>query len=148
VLKPVGPEAAAALAPIHASAFERPWNADALADVMAGPSTFTLQAGEPPAGFIVARALAGEAEILTLAVAVHARRQGLGRLLVEAAAHTAAGAGAASMWLEVAEDNAGAQGLYAAAGFQLVGRRRAYYSRPGGAVDALVLQRRLNSAPA
>ena len=38
--------------------------------------------------------------------------------------------------------------LYTAAGFEPVGRRRGYYPRPEGAVDALSLRCRLNSAPA
>jgi [ribosomal protein S18]-alanine N-acetyltransferase len=146
VLIAVGPEAASALAPVHAQCFDRPWDAPSLAAAMAGPAAFAFQAGEPPQGFILARAMAGEAEILTLAVAPDARRQGVGRALVEAAASAAAVSGAQALWLEVAEDNAPAQRLYAAAGFAVVGRRRAYYSRPGGAVDALVLQRSLNSA--
>ena len=46
---------------------------------------------------------------------------------------------ARKVFLEVAEDNAAARALYAKLGFQEIGRRRAYYKRPGGAVDALTL---------
>ena len=145
---PAGLDAAANLAVLHAAAFTRPWDADALAEVMASPSAFTLQAGTPPTGFILARAVAGEAEILTLAVAPAARRQGVARALVDAAGALAAKAGAETLWLEVAEDNTAARALYAAAGFQPCGRRPRYYSRPQGAVDALMLRRRLNTAPA
>ena len=46
----------------------------------------------------------------------------------------------------MAADNAGALALYAAAGFEAVGRRAGYYGRPsGGAVDALVMRRRLTA---
>jgi ribosomal-protein-alanine N-acetyltransferase len=48
----------------------------------------------------------------------------------------AAAAGAARMLLEVAEDNAAARALYAAAGFAPAGRRPRYY--PDGR-DALLL---------
>jgi ribosomal-protein-alanine N-acetyltransferase len=45
------------------------------------------------------------------------------------------------MFLEVAEANAAARALYAAAGFAEVGRRRRYYADGG---DALVLRRGLS----
>ncbi|MFU1477623.1 hypothetical protein ACM25N_07930 [Roseovarius sp. C7] len=46
---------------------------------------------------------------------------------------------------EVAEDNAGAIALYRAAGFGECGRRKGYYRRAGGAVDALVLAKDLDT---
>ncbi len=141
-------DASAGLARLHATAFEVPWSAEDLAGALASPFAFALQAGSPPVGFILARAVAGEGEILTLAVATSARRQGVGLALVRAAAGVAVGAGAETLWLEVAQDNAAAIALYTAAGFQEVGRRRGYYPRAGGVVDALTLRCRLNSAPA
>ncbi len=49
------------------------------------------------------------------------------------------------MSLEVAEDNHAAQALYAATGFDRVGRRPGYDRQPGGAaVAALVLRRDLS----
>ena len=84
---------------------------------------------------------ADEAEILTIAVAPAAHRQGIGAALLAAAMAQAALRGAAAMFLEVAEGNAAARALYAAAGFRQSGRRRRYY--PDGA-DALVLRRSLN----
>jgi ribosomal-protein-alanine N-acetyltransferase len=48
------------------------------------------------------------------------------------------------MHLEVAVDNAAALRLYRRAGFAEAGRRRGYYERPGGRVDALVLTRVLH----
>ena len=56
-----------------------------------------------PDGFILARAAGGEAEILTLAVMPAARRQGIGRALVPAAARHAQGLGAESLFLEVGD---------------------------------------------
>jgi ribosomal-protein-alanine N-acetyltransferase len=129
------------LAQLHGEAFAEPWSAAALAAVMASRGVEALAAED---GFIVIRTVAGEAEILTLAVAPPARRRGLGRALVDAAADIAARAGAEAMFLEVAADNTAALALYASAGFVPVGRRAGYYRRAGSpAMDALVLRRPL-----
>ena len=130
-------ELARALAALHAEAFETPWSAQAFADLLD-------QAGVVPEGaedgFILIRAVADEAEILTLAVRPSARRQGLGGRLVKAASRRAVELGASRMFLEVAEDNAPARGLYGALGFEAAGRRPRYYPRAEGpAVDALLL---------
>ena len=127
------------LAALHAEAFDAPWSAEAFADLL-GQAGVVLE-GEND-GFILIRAVADEAEILTLAVRPPARRQGLGGRLVEAASGRATALGATRMFLEVAEDNVPARGLYRALGFEAAGRRPRYYPRPGGpAVDALILVR-------
>ena len=90
-----------------------------------------------PDGFILIRQVLDEAEILTLAVRPQARRAGLGGRLVGQGAVAAARAGAARLFLEVAEDNAAARALYDRAGFRLIGRRKGYYA--SGKTDALVL---------
>jgi len=146
---------AQAFADLHLTAFDRAWTAGELQRLIDGPCAFALEAAPEasderapaPLGFIVVRAVAGEAEILTLAVHPKARRQGLGRTLVQAAAATAATFGAEAFWLEVAVDNAAAIALYAETGFHTAGRRPGYYARKGGErVDALVMRRLLNSA--
>lgn len=132
------------LADIHRAAFDTPWREEDIAALMQGPGGFALVAESQ--GFILCRAIAGEAEILTLAVDPTARRNGLGRALVEAAAGVAIEQGADLFFLEVAEDNAPAIGLYQAAGFASAGRRPGYYQRPGGASDALIMRRTLNTS--
>ena len=94
-----------------------------------------------PQGFALGRALAGEAELLTIAVLPGARRQGVGRRLVQKFLDEVAGLGAATVFLEVAEDNAGALALYRAAGFFEAGRRHRYYRMSDGTLtDALVMR--------
>ena len=90
-------------------------------------------------GFVLARAVAGEAEILSIGVVPAHRRKGLGRRLLSTAAVEARRRGAARLFLEVASDNAPALALYRRAGFAKVGRRAGYYHRPAGAVAAEVL---------
>ncbi len=136
------------LAAIHASAFDAPWSAVDILRFADERGGFALaaeaEAGEL-AGFILCRAIAGEAEILTLAVRPAQRRRGVAGSLVDAALATVAPV-AEAMFLEVAADNPGALALYERLGFERAGRRAGYYARPaGGAVDAIVMRRALNS---
>jgi ribosomal-protein-alanine N-acetyltransferase len=144
-LERAGPHQAGLLAGIHAVAFapEVGWPEAALVTLLELPGVFGVLAGSD--GFVLARVVADEAEILTFAVRPERRRRGLGGRLLAAAEAAAAAAGAASMFLEVGEANRAARCLYAAAGYQPVGRRRAYYADGG---DALVLRRALQAAAA
>lgn len=127
----------ARLAEIHATAFPAPWDAAAFEALLAQTGVFVLEA---PDGFILLRAVADEAEILTLAVRPASRRSGLGAALVEQGAAASAARGARRLFLEVAQDNTPALALYARAGFAEAGRRPGYYARPDGSQqDALIL---------
>ena len=122
-----------ALAALHAACFPDPWDAAAISALLVTPGTFAYAHED---GFVLARAAAGEAEILTLAVAPAARGQGLGRALLQAAIIRAQELGAEAMFLEVGADNPHALALYAGLGFAKVGMRKGYYSGR----DALVLR--------
>lgn len=144
--RPLVTDDAPALAEMRARAFRTPWSVQAFAELLDAPEVFGLIAD---GGFALARAAAGEAELLLVAVEPNARRRGLGRFLLRAVLEAAAARGAGGMFLEVAADNAAALALYAGEGFARVGVRRGYYARPGAApVDALVMRRALNSARA
>ncbi|RGC70697.1 ribosomal-protein-alanine N-acetyltransferase [Micromonospora sp. MW-13] len=80
-----------------------------------------------------------EAWVQNIAVRRDAQRRGVGRALLEALLAEAARRGARSTLLEVAADNAPAQRLYAAYGFEPIGVRRGYY-QPSN-TDALVMRR-------
>lgn len=138
------------LAGMHNICFAEPWSAGSMADVLAMPGAHGLIAVDGgclkpsvghsgPAGFVLWRAVAGEAEILTIAVLPPWRRRGLGALLLEAALAAARAAGAETMFLEVAADNSGAQALYTSRGFTRAGLRKGYYAGK----DALVLAKTL-----
>ena len=130
-----------ALAALHAQAFAAPWSAREFADLLSQPGVLAIQ---EPDGFILIRVVLDEAEILTLAVIPKARRLGLGRRLVEEGAVVATQAGAARLFLEVAEDNTPARALYDRAGFRQIGRRKAYYTQANGSrTDAVVMSRDL-----
>jgi [ribosomal protein S18]-alanine N-acetyltransferase len=135
----------AQLAAIHAQAFAHPWSEAEFADLLGQAGVFAVV---EPDGFILIRVVLDEAEILTLAVRPDARRAGLGDRLTGQGAVNAARAGASRLFLEVAEDNVAARTLYARAGFEQIGCRKAYYAAAdGGRTDALVLAVDLASIP-
>jgi len=148
-LRPVGAEASFDLADLHDKAFDRPWTALEFEDLLKSPGVFAVlgEAGDPAEakGFILCRSIAGEAEILTIAVDPAARRRGWGAALVEIAAGVAAETGAEALFLEVAVDNAAAVALYQSTHFAKVGVRKGYYPHPDGAKDAVVMRRALNT---
>ena len=127
--------------------FGEAWTASQCAGLLPMPGVWlTLAREEREAiGFALARAVAGEAELLLLAVRRTAQGRGIGRLLLERFAEEAAGRGAARLHLEVREGNH-ALNLYERDGYALIGRRRNYYSgRAGQTYDALTLAK---NAPA
>lgn len=133
------------MAEIHQAAFppEEAWSADAIAAQLAQPGVIGLLS--PEGGLVLARVAADEAEILTIGVLPAARRQGLGRRLLEAAMEAAARDGAETMFLEVSSRNLPARVLYEAAGFITIGQRARYYADGS---DAFVQSRRLISGAA
>lgn len=146
-LRPLGADDAPQAALLHAAAMLEPWSAGAWRGLLADPAVVGIGAGIGAggpgrlAGALLLRCVSDEAEILTVCVAPDERRRGLGRALVSAALDSAAWRGAHRVYLEVAVDNAAALSLYRSVGFAEVGRRRGYYGRPEGRVDALLLAR-------
>jgi ribosomal-protein-alanine N-acetyltransferase len=146
VLSEADPRDAAALAALHAAAFRRGWSEDEFERLLLDHNVIVHRAitGRTLAGFILSRLAAGEAEILSVAVAASRRSRGLGRKLLDLHLRRLAGLGATAVFLEVDEDNAPARRLYARAGFRDVGRRPAYYARGAQPpANALVLRRDL-----
>ena len=95
---------------------------------------------ENVAGFLVARRVAHEIEILNFAIRPDARRRGSGAALLECALSWARTFSAEQAILEVRSANAALR-FYQRHQFQIVGRRRNYYVAPND--DALLLSRRL-----
>ncbi len=155
-LAPLDATRAHDMAALHALAFAAPWDAKAFAALLDGPGVFALGmeergvlGAERLCGLILMRAIAGEAEVLTLATTPGRRRRGVARALLDAAQRLAFAHGARKAFLEVAHDNIAAIALYERAGFSRVGRRPGYYARPfGSQADALVLSRTLEPGDA
>lgn len=131
------------LATIHGRCFRTPapWSPASFTTLLADPQVILL--GDPQAqGFVLVRCVAGEAEVMTLAVDPDHRRRGVARTLIRQAGERAAARGAETLFLEVAETNHPARALYAASGFTEAGRRPGYYRGPDGhRIAALILRR-------
>jgi ribosomal-protein-alanine N-acetyltransferase len=105
----------------------------------------------PLAGWAAAWRVAGELQVLAIAVDPARRRSGVGRALLDGLLALVdededqdGGASSASpppplATLELRADNAAAAALYASCGFVEVGRRKGYYD--GGRVDAVLLEK-------
>ena len=142
-IRPARPADAGRLVPLERLCFTDPWSAVAFEEMLRFPLTVALiaqRAGEV-GGYLIGRAVAGEGEILNLAVSPEERRHGLGSQLLEAGLTALNQAGARRVWLEVREGNIAAQALYLKRGFAAAGRRARYYKSP--VEDALVFQKDL-----
>ena len=133
---------------IERESFGDPWSRESFRSSLASDRMRFLvaeevrdgEAGERGlAGYVIALLLFDEAEIANIAVSAHARRRGIGGLLLDQAVAEAAERGVGAVYLEVRESNTGARALYESRSFAQVGRRRGYYRHP--TEDALLLRR-------
>ena len=95
-------------------------------------------------GFLIARQVLDEMEILNLAVNPAVRLQGVGSALLKSAMDWSMSKNAARAFLEVRLSNDRAIQFYRANGFEISGRRKNYYRDP--VEDAFVLTRSLSAS--
>jgi ribosomal-protein-alanine N-acetyltransferase len=141
-----GAQDAEQLAELHAAAFRRGWSPEEFERLLIERNVVADRAmsGSRLAGFVISRIAADQAEILSIAVAVAHRGQGLAGKLLGVHMRRLAAYGVNSLFLEVDERNVPARRLYTGFGFGEVGRRESYYADPGqNAGAALVLRRDL-----
>jgi [ribosomal protein S18]-alanine N-acetyltransferase len=137
-----------AIARLHAEDFAQPWSGGEFSALLVQETVFGYTAREVGrmhgelAGFILARIAAGEAEILTVAVARSCRRMGLGRKLMEAVLRELHVQRAEALFLEVDEANAAAIALYRRLGFREIGKRPAYYEASDRKKSSALVMRR------
>src|SRR5947209_4670122 len=112
---------------MHGDCFADHWSEGAFRALIENPGVFGFLAktGAESAwqSFVLVRAVADEAEILTLGTLPGGRRTGLARRVLSATMEEATARGAHRLFLEVDELNEAALGLYAQAGFSVIGRR-------------------------
>lgn len=120
------------------------WSESAVASDLDAPGRLVLvgERDDAVVGYAVT-ALSGEvADLQRIAVAPDHQRTGVAAALLAQAVSTAQQEGAGRMLLEVSTTNTAALGLYAAAGFTAIDRRRRYYR---DATDAVVMCRPLTT---
>ncbi|WP_131195343.1 GNAT family N-acetyltransferase [Lichenihabitans psoromatis] len=147
IVTPLNVGHAADCADLHGASFPHGWSSFDFERLIAASSSFGDVAYDGQSGkllgFVLSRGAAGDAEILTIAVAATARRRGIGRALLERHLGHLGSAGIAVLFLEVAENNRAARALYTAFGFTEVGRRPSYYTaKPGEVAGAALVLRR------
>ena len=147
---PLTPHDCADVAALRAEGFPRPWSDGEISALIHQQPVFGFIARRPgglrgsaPGGFVLARLVEDEAEILTIAVRRKHRQSAIGWRLMVAVLGQLRTEGAASLFLEVDEANAAALALYHKLGFKHVAERSAYCDH-GGEAKAAALVMRLN----
>jgi [ribosomal protein S18]-alanine N-acetyltransferase len=141
--RPATADDAALVAGGEQACFADPWLEAGIREMLQDETVIGVLARDPRAksrlaGYLLARTIAGEGEVLTLGVHPDHRRAGLGRALLAEGIARMVAAGARVVFLEVRESNRGARALYESAGFRPSGVRPHYYRRPRE--NALVLR--------
>lgn len=114
---------------IESAVNPHPWTERLFRDELEQPAARleALCLGETVVGFAVTRCIAGEMEILNIAVAPELHGKGLGRRLLRHVLQQGAEQGLRVVFLEVRAGNAPARNLYTSSGFVEVGCRKGYY---------------------
>lgn len=127
---------------IEQQAHTHPWSRQLLASNFGGLyRNLGLWRGQQLLGYIILRVVAGEAELINVAVAPQLQGQGLGKRLMLAMFELAQEQQWQQVLLEVRESNLKAQQLYRQLGFSEIDRRKGYYPcQQNGREDALIMQ--------
>lgn len=133
------------IAALERLCFSDPWSEGSVAGELENELSLWLVAEEDGTvrGYIGSQSVPPDCDILNLAVAPDARRQGLGQQLLQALLDALHRRGSERVFLEVRPTNVPARALYAALGFEEIGRRKEYYVNP--VEDALILRKELLS---
>lgn len=140
-IEPMNASHVSQIAQLEKRCFSDPWSEKSIASELENPLSLWLvavEAGEV-VGYVGSQTVLGETDMMNLAVAPEARRQGTGRALVLALVEALTEKGSRSLMLEVRVSNIPAQKLYESLGFSQVGRRPKYYVNPRE--DALILRK-------
>ena len=130
-----------AVAELEKQCFSQPWSRNSVASELENPLALWLVAveGEQVLGYVGSQSVLDEADMMNLAVAEAARRQGIAGALVRELICRLKEKGIRCLTLEVRASNNPAQKLYASLGFVQTGRRPRYYGKP--TEDALILRK-------
>ncbi len=120
------------LAALEQLCFSDPWSRESLAQELDNPLSryYLCLEGERVLGYIGTRQLAGEWEIVNVAVDPARRREHIASRLMEWLLRDAAAGQCERIFLEVRQSNLPAIGCYTRFGFRQVGLRKNYYEKP------------------
>lgn len=128
----------ATIAAIEQQVTPHPWNQNQFQDSFAKHRCLTMTLDGQLVGYAIYTLVAGEAEILNIAIAPRWQGRGLGSQLLDAVIERVSGA-AEHLFLEVRADNIPAQTLYQNAGLVEICVRRNYYRTAAGPMDAIIM---------
>ena len=142
VVREMLPEDLESVAFLEKKSFSVPWSREAIADAAESPldQIWVLMADGKIAGYCDFRIIAGEGELMRIAVEPSLRGRGFGRKLMEVLTETARKKGVEEITLEVRVSNATAVALYKSFGFRIEAVRKRYYTNP--VEDAFIMWRR------
>lgn len=152
LLEAAEPEDLPALVALERAAYSHPWSEASLREAVSNPRRFCALVLRSPGAwaapdrgvraYCIVQRVADELHIHNLAVAEALRRRGLARRLLLHVFGAAQQSGARLVLLEVREGNLAARALYESLGFEAVGHRRGYYTKPPE--DAVLLRKALS----
>jgi ribosomal-protein-alanine N-acetyltransferase len=121
--------------------FADPWSENSVASELNNDLALWLVAmnDDTVVGYIGSQTVAGETDVMNIAVHPDWRRRGIAQSLIECLVVELKNRGSEALMLEVRASNAPAIALYEKLGFRQVGRRPNYYRNPKE--DALILRK-------
>jgi ribosomal-protein-alanine N-acetyltransferase len=130
---------------IEGLSFIAPWTRGMFKETIYSPiaRNLVLEKDNKVIGYIMLYSVEDEAHIMNIAVHPVHRRKGLGAYLVKHIIEGCSKDAVTEFFLEVREGNRGAQGLYRALGFSVIGKRKGYYRETGE--DAYVMHMSLKA---
>lgn len=117
---------------IEESVFAHPWSLESLKNLLEDENSVAFIAvdNEVICGYCGVNTILDEGYITNVAVLENYRKQGIGRMLVNALVDFAKDKSLAFLTLEVRKSNIPAINLYSKNGFETVGERKNYYTSP------------------
>lgn len=144
---PVSHGHARALSEIHKSCFPKGWGHLEFESFFERAGVFAAIAydkKQKPVGFVLCWLIEDQCDLLSMGVLPDNRRDGVGQLLLDFALSNARSLNANYMMLEVNVNNAAAQTLYEAQGFEKFSIRKGYYTNADGTkADAVCMRKAL-----
>lgn len=143
IIRRMRAEDASYVAEIERKSFSEPWPEKEFTKASAADNYIYLVAehNNKIIGYAGCVFAADEADITNIAVDSYVRRMGIGRRLLLCLVEQAQKAGLANIFLEVRVSNEAARRLYVQTGFEVVGLRKNFYSKP--AEDGILMVKNL-----